>query len=306
MNIQQFQYILAVAENRHFETAAEKCFISQSTLSTMISRFEDELGVKIFDRKKKPVDITKEGKAVIEQLKTITREIGQLNELVKEIKGEIEGTLKIGCIPTVAPFLLPLFLQGFSKKFPGLSLEVKEDTTSEILKQLKSREMDIGIVSTPLHDSELTEYPLYDEAFVLYDASQLSPQKIAVEKMNLDNFWLLEEGHCMRSQVLKICEKSKRAINPSQNIHFKAGSIDSLLRFVKANQGKTLLPYLSLSNFSEKEKEQVSFFKNPIPYRNIGLIFHKHFAKKKILHLLQKEIVEKIAPFKQSMKQGMK
>jgi LysR family hydrogen peroxide-inducible transcriptional activator len=139
MNIQQFHYILAVAECKHFELASEKCFITQSTLSTMISKFEDQIGIKIFDRKKKPVQITSEGLLVIEQLKLITNNIDQLNELVKEIKGELKGSLTLSVIPTIAPFLLPLFLQDFASKFPNLKITVREETTVEIQRKLKAR-----------------------------------------------------------------------------------------------------------------------------------------------------------------------
>lgn len=294
MNVQQFQYILALAENRHFETAAEKCCITQSTLSTMISKFEDEIGIIIFDRRKKPVGITKEGELILKQLRIITDEILHLNEIVNEIRGEIKGTIKISCISTVAPFLFPLFLQDFSGKNMQLHITIKESTTDEIVRQLKSREIDIGILSTPIEDHELKEYALYTEPFVLYDASNSIPQKYTVEELDLSNFWLLEEGHCMRTQVLEICEFSKKEINPSINVNFKAGSVDSLIRFAKANKGKTLLPLLALLNSDEKAHS--GFFKEPAPYRNIGLVTHRHFAKKKILNLLQNEIKEKVTP----------
>jgi LysR family hydrogen peroxide-inducible transcriptional activator len=170
MNIQQLQYVLAVAENRHFELAAQKCFITQSTLSTMISKFEDEIGLQIFDRKNKPVSITTEGQIIIEQLKNIINDIEQLNELVKEIKGEIKGNLSISVIPTIAPYLLPLFMQSFASKFPDLNIKVKEQTTHEIIRNLKSRELDIGIISIPVEDKDIVEHKLYDEPFVFYDA----------------------------------------------------------------------------------------------------------------------------------------
>ena len=162
MNIQQFKYILAVAEHRHFELAAEKCFVTQSTLSTMISKFEDELGIQVFDRKKKPVGLTNEGELIIDQLKIILNNIDQLDELKHELKGEVKGKLTMAVIPTIAPFLLPLFLQDFANRFPDLVIEVRELTTKEILRQLKSRELDIGILSTPINDSEIKEVDLYD------------------------------------------------------------------------------------------------------------------------------------------------
>ncbi len=294
MNIQQFQYILSLAEHRHFETAAGKCFISQSTLSTMVSKFEDEMGISIFDRKSKPVEITKEGALIIGQLKIISYEIAQLTELVKEIKGELKGQIKIGCIPTVAPFLLPLFLPDLSKDIPEMLFEVREVATGEIIRQLKSRELDIGIVSTPLDEKELLEYPIYKEAFTYFDTSQSSEEKISVNEVRMDNFWLMEEGHCMRDQVLDICKNEKRKISPSPNINFKAGSMDSLIRFVKANKGRTLLPYLTALNLSKEDKKHIGYFKNPVPFRNIGLITHQHFTKKRILGLLEKKIIGKI------------
>ncbi len=296
MNIQQFDYVLAVAELRHFENAAARCFISQSTLSTMISKFEDEIGIKIFERKTKPVSITKEGEQVIFQLKQITHEISQLEELAREIKGEAKGTLKIGCIHTVAPFLLPLFLNSFAQKYPDLNIQIKENSTNSIIRQLKSRDLDIGIVSPPIHDPELIEYPLYDEAFIYFDLNQPKHRMISVDELKPDNFWLMEESHCMRSQVVSICELENQEHLASQNISFKAGSIDSLIRFTKASKGKTLLPLLSLNNFPPEDKKHVRFFNDPVPIRNIGLVTHHHFVKQKFIKLFSEEIIRSVQP----------
>ena len=152
MNIQQFEYVLALAESRHFETAADRCNITQSTLSTMILKLEDELGILIFDRKKKPLEITPEGSQLIAQLQIITKEINNLTEIVKEIKGEIKGEISIAVIPTIAPYLIPLFITHFAHKFPQLKIHVKEEQTAEIIKNLKQRTLDIGIVSVPIND----------------------------------------------------------------------------------------------------------------------------------------------------------
>ncbi len=293
MNIQQIQYVLAVAENKHFEQAAEKCFITQSTLSTMISKFEDEINIKIFDRKKKPVSVTAEGQVIIEQLKIIWKDIEQFTELTKEIKGEVKGTLTISVIPTVAPFLLPLFLQNFAAKFPELIIKVKEQTTGEIIRQIKSRELDIGIISIPVQDKDILELKLYDEPFVFYDAKNKNASKKSIDKIDLSNLCLLEEGHCMRTQVVKLCEIHNKEFASKLNFEYKAGSIDSLLRFVKANKATTLLPYLSVVDLSDEEKSLISNFVAPIPYRTIGLVTHRHFVKKKILEMLQKEIISK-------------
>lgn len=290
MNIQQFNYVLAVAEHRHFETAAEKCFVAQSTLSTMISKFEEEIGVKVFDRRVKPVKLTQEGETIVLQLKRIKFEIEQLQESIQSLKGEMKGDIKIGCIPTIAPFLLPLFLQGFSNKYPELYLEIKELTTSEIEQRILSRDLDIGIVSTPIITEDLKKLPIYEEDFVLFDASNKVKKQVKLADLNMDKFWLLEEGHCMRTQVLEICDAVKPQLNPSLNINYKAGSIDSLLRFVKTNKGKTLLPALAVTDFTKEEKQHLRYFKKDNPYRTIGLVVHPHFAKAKVLKVLIKDI----------------
>lgn len=295
MNIQQFQYVLAVAEHRHFEEASERCHITQSTLSTMISKFEDELGFKIFDRKKKPVQLTSEGLLIIEQLKTITKDIEQLKELAKEIRGEITGSLSLSVIPTIAPYLLPLFLQDFAARFPGLAIKVREESTGEIVRKIRSRELDLGILSVPLHDKELLEIKLYDEPFLFFDAEKVMTKNVSAKRLNLENMCLMEEGHCMRTQVLQLCEKSMRQVGTKLNFEYKAGSIDSLLRFVKANNATTLLPYLAAKDFTDKDKQHISSFVAPVPYRSIGIVVHRHFVKKKVLEALQTEIRSKIS-----------
>lgn len=295
MNIQQFQYVLTLAELKHFEKAAEKCFVTQSTLSTMISKFEDELGILIFDRKKKPVELTTEGAVIIEQLKKINKEIGTLNEVTQEIKGEVKGNLTISVIPTIAPYLLPLFLHSFATKFPNLNIEVKEQTTGEILRQLKSRDLDIGIISIPVKDKDIVEIKLYDEPFIFYDSTRCNQKVISAKDLDISNLCLLEEGHCMRTQVLELCEFHEKQLNNKLNFRYKAGSIDSLLRFVRANYASTLLPYLAAIELSKSESKNVCEFKNPVPYRTIGLVVHRHFVKYKMLEKLQQEIMEKIS-----------
>jgi LysR family transcriptional regulator, hydrogen peroxide-inducible genes activator len=294
MNIQQFQYVLAVAESKHFERAAQKCFITQSTLSTMISKFEDEIGIQIFDRKKKPVAITTDGILLIDQLKIIVNNIDQLDELAKEIKGEVKGKLTISVIPTIAPFLLPLFLQSFASKFPELTIEVREQTTQEIIQQIKSRDLDIGIISIPVKDDDIVEIDLYDEPFVFYNAGRTSSKPISINEIDMQNLCLMEEGHCMRTQVANLCD-FKKDVHSNLNFEFKAGSIDSLLRFVRANGATTLLPYLSTLDFSEKEKKHVSSFSEPLPYRTVGCVVHRHFVKKNIITMLQQEIIDKVS-----------
>jgi len=297
MNIQQIQYVLALEKFRHFETAADNCCISQSTLSTMINRLEEEIGIRIFNRKTKPVTITQEGIHLIERLRIIQKEIDSLHVVIQELKGEMAGELRIGVIPTVAPDLLPLFLSKFALEFPKVKLIVHEMTTSEIQKSLKNRVLDVGILAIPLEDEELKELELYSEPFLVYDWTLADNKKsISIQELDYSNLWLLEEGHCLRTQVQSICELSNKSNSKTQNIEFKAGSMDSLLRFTKASQGATIIPYLATLNLTKEEKDKLVSFEFPTPVRTIGLITHEHFVKKKLLLQLQKTIQHVVLP----------
>lgn len=297
MNIQQFQYILAVVEFKHFETAAESCFVTQSTLSTMINRFEDEIGIKIFNRKTKPVTITKEGAQIIQRLGIIQKEIDTLTNLTQELKGEMIGELRIGIIPTIAPYLLPLFLSKFANLFPKVKMIVQEMTTAEIQKGLKNRVIDVGVLAIPLFDTDLLELDLYCEPFLVYDWNQsVKKSTVSIEELDYSRLWLLKEGHCLRTQVQNICDLSNKSEENNVNIEFKAGSLDSLMRFTKANNGVTILPYLATQELTKQEEEKLTAFSLPTPVRSIGLVTHKHFVKKKLLSQLQKIIKDSVTP----------
>ena len=294
MNIQQIAYILAVDELHNFGLAAQKCHITQSTLSTMVARFEDEIGITIFNRKKKPVMATKEGQKVIQQLKIIHNEFENLHGVIQSLKGELQGEVKIGIIPTIAPYLLPRFLPDFIQKYPGLHFVVSEMTTAKISTQLENRELDVGIVSIPLKHPDCEEVLLYEEPFLLYDSMHKSSGKpLDLNDLDFNRLWLLEEGHCMRTQVEQICSLHERQ-NIKRNLDYQSGSIDALVRFVNANQGVTLLPYLATLDLSEREKQGLQVFQAPIPSRAIGLIFHQHFVKRGILIALEREIKRKV------------
>ncbi|MCB0515907.1 MAG: hydrogen peroxide-inducible genes activator [Chitinophagales bacterium] len=297
MNLQQIEYILAVAELHSFSKAADKCCITQSTLSTMINKYEKEVSIRIFDRKTQPVSITKEGAFLIEQLKIIAKEVAVLAELAQSIKGELSGELKIGVIPTVAPFILPKFLNNFTKNFPKIKFSISEMTTETITDLLLKRELDVGILAIPLEITSLQEIVLYNEPFVLYDCTQKIAEKYAsIDTLDFEKFWLLSEGHCLHTQVKNICDIDSIVNKQSINFDFKAGSIDSLVRFVKLNEGITLLPYLATLDFTAEENAKIAHFKLPEPVRTIGLITHAHFVKKQILQLLKVEIQATILP----------
>ena len=304
MNIQQFKYVLAVVDSKNFEMAAERCFITQSTLSTMIVRLEDEIGIKIFNRKTKPVSITTEGEKIIDRLRIIDNEIGQLENIIQELKGEMVGELRIGIIPTIAPYLLPLFLPKLAHKFPQVKIIVKEIPTAQITESLKNRSLDIGLLALPIIDSELTEQELYIEPFLVYDCRvNKSRSKISINNLDYSKLWLLQEGHCLRTQVHQICERSNRSSKCELNFEFESGSMDSLLRFTKANKGMTIIPFLASIEFPGKDKENILEFKTPIPSRSVGIITHKFFVKKRLANELKKIIQNAVLELLPKMKE---
>ena len=295
MNLQQFEYVIAVKELGNFSEAAEKCNIGQSTLSTMIGKLEDELGILFFDRSTKPVRVTKEGLELIKQMKIISQEVSLLKEMVFSQKGELRGNIHLGIIPTIAPYVLPNFFSQFTHNYPLLNVSVSEMTTQNIANAIKNRDLDMGLLALPLNDPDLREMPIYYEGFVLYDCTGIERKgHVDASIIDPERFWLMEEGHCLSHQVIQICNIDLK--KGRKNFHFRAGSIDSLIRFVRQNKGMTLLPELSVIDMTLTEGEKIYHFKSPIPVRSVGLVYHKHFVKKAVLENVKKAVILDILP----------
>ncbi len=296
MTIQQLSYIIAVDTYKNFKKAADKCFVTQPTLSMQIQALEEEFGVKIFDRTKKPVITTDIGKQIIEQARVILYESEKLKEIVSTGKNILEGEIRLGIIPTLAPYLLPLFLQRFVRKYPKVRVIVNEFTTDTIIDKLKKNLIDAAILATPLNDSSLREYPLFYEEFLVYTSKSETAYKkqyLLAEDINLDHLWLLEEGHCLRSQMLNLCELRKQSSVP-KSIEYQAGSIETLMKMVEMNEGITILPELALTDLSKKQLEKIRRFRAPAPVREISMVTHRSYAKQRLLDLLSAEIVSSI------------
>lgn len=304
MTLVQLEYIVAVDTYRSFVGAAEKCFVTQPTLSMQVQKLEEMLNVKIFDRSKQPVIPTEIGSQIIEQARLVLQESQKIKEIINNQQQEISGELKVGIIPTVAPYLLPKVISAMREKYPGLNLLIWEYTTEDIIHHLKTGVLDCGILATPLGDSSVEECPLYYENFVTYISknSKLYKKKaIDANDLEDENIWLLNEGHCMRSQVLNICRSTKQ--NRLQGLTYNTGSVETLIRMVDMNDGATLLPELALAELSNKQLSKVRYFKSPEPVREISLVTHKNFIKKRMLSALKEEILE-IIP--KTMKQKKK
>ncbi len=291
MTITQLKYVLAVAEYQNFTTASEKCFVTQPTLSMQIQKLEDELGVTIFNRKKKPIQLTAIGEKIIEQAKVIVDESVRINDIVDQQKGFIGGEFKLGIIPTVSPTLLPLFLKSFIKKYPKVNLKIEELNTSTIIKKINDGHLDAALAATPLESDSIKERVLYYEPFVGYLNAEhrlFTKEKLAVDDLNLEDILLLEDGHCFKNNILNIC----RTLKSSDSEHFKleSGSFTTLIKLAKEGLGMTLLPYLQTLDLNEKDKELLKEFESPAPAREISLIYHKSQLKMQLIEALKNTI----------------
>ncbi|WP_454986759.1 LysR substrate-binding domain-containing protein [Capnocytophaga bilenii] len=291
MTITQFQYVLAVAKYKNFTTAAEHSFVTQPTLSMQIQKLEEELGVIIFDRSKKPLQITEVGERIVKQAQVIVNESERMNDIVAQEKGFIGGEFRVGIIPTVSPTLLPMFLTNFIKKYPKVCLKIEEQTTENILKKIADGSYDTGILATPLHNPNIIEKPLYYEPFVAYipvNHRLQNAKTIYSEDLDINDILMLEDGHCFKDSVLNICNQD--IIESKQHFQLKSGSFETLVRLANEGLGMTLLPYLHTLELKEKEKECVHYFVEPYPAREISLIYHKNELKMQIIKALHDTI----------------
>lgn len=288
MTITQLYYVLAVAENQNFTKAAEKCFVTQPTLSMQIQKLEDQLDVKIFDRSKKPIELTDVGRKIVTQAKNIVNESYRIQDIVDQQKGFVGGEFRLGIIPTIMPTLLPMFLKNFIKKHPKVKLKIEELTTEEIIMRIKEGHLDAAIASTPLEDENIKERVLYFEPFVSYipKGHRLhTMKKINVSDLDIDDMLLLEDGHCFKDGVINLCKAFKN--HADDKFQLESGSIETLIKLSNEGLGMTLLPYLHTLDIREKESENLHYFNDPPPAREVSIIYHKSELKMQIIEALQ-------------------
>lgn len=297
MTLVQLEYVIALDIYKHFAKAATNCRITQPSLSMQVQKLEEELGVQIFIRTN-PVTTTETGRIVIEQATKILAEARMMGELIQQEKNIIAGTLKIAIIPTLAPYLLPQFLQSFIKKYPLVRLSIQELMTENIIRQLRNGSLDAGIMATPVNVAELKESFLFNEEFVAYVSRKeklFNKKYLLPGDIDVHNTWLLEEGHCLRNQVMNLCALQRDA-SIEKHFEYAAGSIETLKRFVDKNGGITLLPELATYDMSSSKKNMLRYFKSPAPVREISLVTVKTFTKTMLIHILQKTIIENLPP----------
>lgn len=299
-SITQLEYIVAVADQLHFAKAAKACHITQPTLSQQINKAEEQLGVKIFDRNKKPVLITQEGAPIINQARNILREHKKLIGISTNVSSEVSGPLRVGIIPTVSAMLVPFFVNDFAKRYPKVELFIDELTTPSIIKNLQTDKLDAAILATPLHVEGLQEEPLYYETFQIYASSghRLLKKKSCTQKdLNGKDLWLLSDGHCFKNQVLQYCSVGVDEATHSRNIHFQSGNLDTLRRLIDLGDGYTMIPsFMTFTMTKEEIKTHVNRFSSPEPAREISIVAHRNNWKNRIVASLRESILKHLPP----------
>jgi LysR family hydrogen peroxide-inducible transcriptional activator len=290
ITLQQLEYIVAVDKYRHFVTASEHCFVTQPTLSMQIKKLEDHLGVIIFDRSKQPIVPTVIGAKIINQAKEVLFQSKKIDEIIKNEENSISGELSIGIIPSLSPYLLPLFIGEFSKTYPLLNITINEMLSEDIIKALKNDDIDVGLLVTPLNEKGIFETNLFYEEMKLYinlnhpfaKAKQVMTSEIATDKL-----WLMSEGNCFRTQVINLCDYSTK-LEESKHFKFESGSLETIVNLVNTQGGYTLLP--ELATIDVNPKGIIKSFSNTKPLREVGMAYSRTNVKAKILDLLAESI----------------
>lgn len=291
----QLQYALSVDEHRHFGRAARACHISQPTLSMQIQKLEEDLGILLFDRTKQPVLPTPEGETFLLEARGVVRAASSLGSR-EAASGVVSGELRLGVIPSLSPYLVPLFLKHFLSRYPQVQLRLKELRTDEITAALEEDRIDAGLLATPLPEHQLLTRPIFYEPFAIFASrghpllAHKDPQPL-LGRAPPSDLWLLTGGHCFKEQVLAVCSLRGQDRGAMPNLEFQAGSLEVLIRLIRSGTGYTLLPELAVQTLSSTERrDQVRHFTRRIPSREISLVTHRAFHKNRILQALQDSI----------------
>lgn len=291
-SLTQLSYMVAVSRLQHFGDAAKACHISQPTLSMQIHKAEEELGVQLFDREKKPIEVTPKGLAIIEQAKVILYEHERLQLISKENAAVVSGAFRLGIIPTLAPYIVPTFIGPFANAFPKVDLTIDEMKTQDIISALHARQLDGGILATPLFEKSMKERILFYEPFYLYANQKndlLQKKKIQGNLLNVNEMWLLQDGHCFRNQVVNFCSVKKSKDSLAERVKFESGNFETLRNLVQFSGGYTLLPHLFMKTLpTNEQKSLIRSFENPVPTREISLMHKQNPLKVGIIDAIEK------------------
>jgi LysR family hydrogen peroxide-inducible transcriptional activator len=306
MNIQSLEYALLLRKSGSFSHCARLSGLTQSAISQQIAKLEQEVGILIFNRQSKPIKLTSDGEKFLDRAANAVREIHQLKDFASQLESEIKGELTIGIMPTLAPYITPLFINTLNKKFPDLQLTIKESLTEEIVEGILSGEMNAGLFATPIKTRLKLNYEkLFYERFYAYvsDKHALSKeQKIDLKKVDNADLWLLNNGNCLADQVADICRFKPN--QSKQGLTYGTDSIDSLRGIVEHSGGLTFIPELSAMSVPPDCEELVMELKGPKLSREISLVHANGQPKMKLIQLFSKTMKECLP--KEMLKKGRK
>ena len=295
MTIIQLQYLIEVANCGSFSAASEHCFVTQPSLSMQIKALEEELGVVLLDRSKKPVIPTEAGNIVIAQAQETLKAYNTIRESVAELKGETSGKIRLGVIPTIAPYLLHKFIPDFVKQYPRVELEIREMVTADIIEALKRDKIDAALVASGTCGDGILERDLFSDTFYAY-VSPSNPlferSNIRIEDIDMKDLILLSPGNCMRDQILELCQARR---NVPSNYYFESGSLDTLMRIVDCTSSLTIIPEMALEYIPASRKNQIKTLAKSATSRRIAIAIRRTYVKTSIIAALEKTINEKIA-----------
>lgn len=305
MTLQQLEYILAVERYRHFGRAAEACNVTQPTLSAMIGKLEEELNAKLFDRNRQPICPTPVGEQVLRQAKEVLAQADSIKDIVEEEKHSLNGTFRVGILPTIAPYLLPRFFPQLMKKYPTLDIRVREMKTHEIKEALLQGDIDAGILAQIEGLEEYEQTHLFYEKYegyvsredALFAKETLRTSDVASSR----DLWLLDEGHCFRDQMVRFCQMKS---SQTSQLAYNLGSMETFMRMVESGKGITFIPELAVMQLSGEQKDLVRPFAIPVPTRQLILITNRNFIRQTLLDVIVKEIQASVPKEMLKMKAG--
>ena len=294
MTLTQLRYALTLKKYQNFKKAAEQLAISQPALSVQVQKLEEEIGIKLFNRSGSPIQVTRDGDLFLIKAQEVVNNAKQLTNFASELQEDYSGSLEIGVIATLAPFLVPLFSHAIQKDYPNLQLIFKESTTEMVVNGVRSGELDVGIISTPIDVYGINSIPLFYERFYLY-ASAInsgSANEVKLEDINYDELWLLNEGNCFRDQINDFCDI--KSIRQGKKFIYQSNSIDALIRIVDTHGGMTILPELTTLSLNEYQEENLKMIYGRPKAREIGLVVTPNYDKVRYIKLIEEYIKNNI------------
>lgn len=293
MTFNQLQYALALSKHTNFKRAAEHLDISQPALSLQIQKLEEEIGFKLFNRTSNPITTTEDGKVFLIKAQEIISGVKQLQNFTSEIKEDFSGKLTVGIIPTLAPFLVPLFIESIEREYPDLQLVIREQITENVINNIRNGELDVGIISTPIDIHGVTSIPLFYERFYVYATGEdISNSEYRLEDIKSHRLWLLDEGNCFRDQINNFCDL--KSIREGKRFIYQSNSIDALIRIVDTKGGVTILPELTSLCLNEYQEENLKVISGPPKAREISMVVTNNYDKQRYIHVLGDHIRKNI------------